>query len=152
MRIAARVIASVGIVFLVFGALFALLIRIPNTPHWRSMQQAGLILSNHDAGNVDAANRAFDEWLRLADQTQWIDSMVLPVVAAGVILLVWRAQPLSGIESGLVVMGFIMLMTWRQGSMQFDLRFAISVLLFTAVLGGGNAWIAARRLREPAAP
>jgi hypothetical protein len=148
MRIAVRVVVSVAIIVLVFGALFALLIRIPNTPHWRSMQHAASIQSNHEAGNVDAANHAFDEWLRLADQAQWVDAMVFPPVAAALILLVWRTQPLSAIECGLVVMGFVMLMTWRQGSMQFDRRFAISVLLFAVVLGGRNAWSAVRRLQD----
>jgi hypothetical protein len=150
MRIAVRVVVSVAIVVLVFGGLFALLIRIPGTPHWRSMQQAALIQLNHDAGNVDAANLAFDEWLRLADQSQWVDAIVFPPVAAGLILLVWRRQPLSAIECGLLVVGFILLMAWRQGSMQVDRRLAVSVLLFAATLGGPNVWNAVRRLRERA--
>jgi hypothetical protein len=146
MRSAVRIVVSVGIVFLVFGALFALLIRIPGTPHWRSMQQAALIQSNHDAGNVDQANLAFDEWLKLADQSEWVETIVFPPVATVVILLVWRSRPLSAVECALVVMGFIMLTTWRQGFTQFDRRFAISVMLFAVALSGRNAWIAARRL------
>jgi hypothetical protein len=146
MRIAVRILVSVGIVFLVFGAMFALLIRIPGTPHWRSMQQAALIQSNHGAGNVDEANLAFDEWLKLADQSEWVDTIVFPPVAAAVILLVWRTRRLSPVECALVVVGFIMLMTWRQGVTQFDRRFAISVMLFAVVLSGWNAWIAIRRL------
>lgn len=150
MRIAVRVVVSLGIAFVLFGALFAVLIRTPNTPHWRSMQRAASIQSNHEAGNVDAANHAFDEWLRLADQAQWVDTIVFPPVAAALILLVSRTQPLSAIECGLVVVGFILLLAWGQGSIQ-DRKLAVSVLLFAATLGGRYVWRAIRRPGKRAA-
>ena len=65
----ARVILSSLAAYAVYGLGGAAMLAIPGTPHYRELQQAFVLDWYRNNPNVEAANAAFDEWLRIGRQT-----------------------------------------------------------------------------------
>jgi len=136
-----RVVISSAVAYLIYGLAGAAMLTIPGTPHHRSLQQMFVLESYRESPDVNAANAAFDEWLRIGRQAEWVEATVLPALAAAGILLLWRRKQLSTIEILSTVAAFTAGVMWRFGKAEVDPPLVTAGLVFAVVL-------AARKFRR----
>lgn len=134
-----RIVVSSVAAYLVYGLGGAVMLAIPGTPHHRSLQQMSVLDSYRNTTDLDAANAAFDEWLRIGRQAEWVEATILTALAAGAVLLLWRRKrPLSAFEIVPIVAVFIAGVMWRFGSADVDAPLVTTVLVFTLVLSAAR--------------
>jgi CHASE2 domain-containing sensor protein len=95
--------------------------------------------SYRNSTDNDAANAAFDEWLRIGRQAEWVEATILTALAATAVLLLWRRRrPLSAFETLSIVAIFIAGVMWRFGSADVDAPLVTTVFVFTLVLSAAR--------------
>ena len=130
----ARIVLSSVIAYVVYGLGRVAMLSIPGTPHYRSLQQVFVLDSYRNSTDRDAANAAFDEWIRIGRQVDWAEATILTAIAAVMVLLLWRRKrPLSSAETVSIVAVFIAGVMWRNGS-GIDAPLATTALVFGSVL------------------
>lgn len=130
-----RILVSSVVAYLVYGLAGAAMLAIPGTPHYRSLQQMFVLDSYRSNPNLDAANAAFDEWLRIGRQAEWVEATILTALAAVAVLLLWRrSRPLSAFEIVSIVVMFTAVTMWRVGSAEVDAPLVTTVFVFASVL------------------
>jgi hypothetical protein len=135
----ARVVISSAVAYFTFGLAGAAMLLIPGTPHHKSLQQMFVLESYRESPDIDAANAAFDEWLRIGRQSEWVEATVLPTLAAGAILLLWRRKrPLSTIEIVATVAAFTAGVMWRLGATEVDAPLVTTSVVFGLTLAAGK--------------
>jgi predicted cobalt transporter CbtA len=95
--------------------------------------------SYRNSPDLDAVNAAFDEWLRIGRQADWVEATILTALAAGVVLLLWRRNTsLSTVETISIVAVFIVGMMWRDRSADVEAPLATAALVFGSVLAAAK--------------
>jgi hypothetical protein len=135
----ARILVSSVAAYLVYGLGGAAMLAIPGTPHYRLLQQMFVLDSYRNTPALDAANAAFDEWLRIGRQAEWVNATILTALAARAVLLLWRRKrPLSALETLSIVAVFAAGVMWRLGSADVDAPLVTTVFVFTFVLSAAK--------------
>jgi hypothetical protein len=131
----ARVVVSSAVAYLAYGLGGAAMLVIPGTPHYRLLQQMHVLDSYRNNPDLDAANPAFDEFLRIGRQADWAEATILSAFAAGVVLLLWRRKrQLSSVEILSIVPIFVAGVMWRSGSTRVGAALVTAAFVFGVVL------------------
>jgi|SRR5688572_12463176 hypothetical protein len=132
-----RLAGLVLVAYLAFGLTVGLMFFVPGTPHRRALEQMWVLESYRTSPEASGAGAAFDEFLRLGEQTRLVDATVVSAAAGVAVALVARASsPLVLRDIAIVVLGFLIGQMWRQGP-----RMTGVVLLAIAVFGA-VIWVA----------
>lgn len=154
MYVPVRAVVSAFIVYIAFATIGVLMMQIPGTPHRRSLEQAMAMAEYRGWKSLtpaqqDAANAAFDDWLRIGRQAEWVEATLMPVIAATVALFIWRETlPFRWVEIAIITLGFAILQMWRANSMSVDLPMAVGVVLLAATLALSQTRLLARWQRK----
>lgn len=107
-------------------------------------------LKGLDRAQQDAANAAFDEFIGLADQAQWVEAILIPLLAGIVTLLTWRKTlPLSVIEIVVIAAGYAAGVMWRVHSTDVGPQTVVGIVLLAATLGLGYSPLISGRRDQP---
>jgi hypothetical protein len=136
-----RTLGSVALAYVSVIVITVVLLVTPGTPHRRSLEAMALLESFRDSPEAPAAGAAFDEWLRIGRQMQWVDATLVPVAAALIVAAASRRRGrLAVTELFAVVLGFASVHLWRTGPGYLDPLSLMAPCVFGAALWLGTNW------------